>query len=126
MFREVFDNVNVESYFITHCTSVMAPRIRGVSGMHSKSAVANGNAAGSSARSNNDICLRCGKRGHRADSGVHANEYAEGSDAEDGLKQALHCIAVDSKLSADCKKHWSGRIRGYWAALTGSRDAGAS
>ena len=125
MWREVYDNPSAELLFWSYATNTYAKKWRGCPGMAPKM-VGVSDAGSSKQQQTHDICLYCGKQGHRSDSPIHAQEIAEGSVPTDGLQNALTEVAKNAKLSADRRKHWSARIRGYWAARCVESDASAS
>ena len=50
---------------------------------------------------------------------AHDVDMAEGTfvPSEDQMRNALSTVAQDSSLSADAKKQWSVRIKGFFAKL---------
>ena len=64
-------------------------------------------------------CLFCGKTGHRATSGVHASELAEGnaSYSQSQLQRALSEVSNESSLSNDQKRTWVTRIKAYFSKM---------
>ena len=122
MFGEVFEGALAEMFFWTYALK-FAIKARGCPGMAPwrgpKSLDQNTKV------SSTERCLFCGKPGHRADSGIHQDELAEGSGAysDDRMKKALTTISNDTKLSAEHKKRWSNRVKAFWAKLlAGTED----
>ena len=74
-----------------------------------------------------DRCLFCGESGHRATSDIHKHESSEGSalQSQDQKRKALAAIANDSKLTADNKRRWSGRVKAFWDKIGTSEEAGS-
>ena len=128
MYRHVYDSASAEMFFWNYATK-FAVRSRGRPGMAPKRLPNAPTVSAAAAKESRDICLFCGKRGHKSDSGVHQQELAEGSAAYSPhrLQSALSNIAQDNSLNAERKQHWSSRIRGYWSKLRGGgHDAPAS
>ena len=115
MFREVFDGTMSHMFWWTYSMKFSA-KASGCAGMgpSKKDHGSGGSGASSSGR-----CLVCGEAGHTAASDVHQDDMAEGGMAysQGQLRKALATVASDTTLTAESKKHWSGRIKKYWAAL---------
>ena len=89
----------------------------------------NGSAGSTSALSGSaksGRCLVCGKAGHRANE--HSTEMAEGTmDMAGGqLQRALTEISNDDKLTADQKRTWMVRIKGFWSKIQKDREGGVA
>lgn len=126
MFREAFEGALAEMFFWTYAAK-FAKIARGCPGMGpSRHLPPSTSASGGSSK---DRCLFCGKAGHRADSGVHRLEVAEGGAtySQGQAKKALAAISDDTKMSADLKRKWAVRVRAFWAKLTtDGGDSGSS
>lgn len=113
MYREVFMGALAEMFFWSYAPK-FAIKARGCLGMGPRPPVKQASAPAKSHGS--DRCLVCGKAGHRADSDVHAREIAEGrlTYSKSQLRCALAEVNGDDSLSAERKRHWTGRITKYW------------
>ena len=115
MFRKVFTGTMAEMFFRDFARD-FAVKARGCPGM----AAWTPSTSSSEPKINtNEICLKCGERGHKASDPRHQAELAEGSASPEQMRQALAKVESYKSLSTDQKKHWSLRIKGFWKKLSG-------
>ena len=123
MFREVFDCVSAEMFFIQYAQD-FAIKARGCPGMALSGSAGSGSSSNGSSKACR--CLVCGKAGHRANE--HSTEMAEGTmDLAGGqLQKALTEISNDDKLTPDQKRTWMVRTKGFWRKIQKDRADGVA
>ena len=120
MFREAFDGAMTEMY-----TANFTIKVRGCPGMgrHKSSPKESFKVSGSGSR-----CLLCGELGHLATSPIHQEEVVEGSVSltPQRLQKVLAKLDAEKTLTAEKRKVWKKRIKGFWASVKAGEVTAAS